>query len=151
MRSLMKSLTISLFAVGLFSSQSVLAKVVAFECVSETVFVASDDYKPSEMLMESLQKLIKDTGKQTNYHLVDLNERVWETRGRVLTNVVVSPSQISVLDSKGYGITSGSSGEYLMINRTDLKFATKGLERWGNLEQRGTCEIEEQKESLRAF
>ena len=144
MRSLM---TFSLLAIGLFSSQSVLAKVVAFECVSETVFVASDDYNPSEMMMESLQKLIEDRGKETHYHLVDLDERVWETRGRVLTNVVVSPSQISVLDSEG----NGSSGEYLMINRTDLKFATKGLEKYGNLEERGTCEIVEQKESLRAF
>lgn len=148
MRSFMKSLKILLLAIGLFSSQSVLAKVIAFECVSETVFVASDDYNPSEELMKAIQDVVENSSTETHYHLVDLNERVWETRDKVLTNVVVSPSQISVLDPEGF--TSGY-GEYLMINRTDLKFATKGLQELGNFEQRGTCKIVEQKESLRAF
>ena len=143
MKSLITSLKIWLLVVGLFSSQSILAKVVAFECVSKTVFVEGD-YTPSEEEMAMVQKLLEDSEIRTHYHLVDLSERVWETRDRVLKNVEVSPSQISVFDADGFY----PYGEYLMINRTDLKFATKGLADWGNLEQRGTCKITE---SPRAF
>ena len=131
MRSLIISLKISLLAIGLLSSQSGLAKVIAFEC--DTQWQLTDDQV--KLFGADKEQALIARSAQTQKFLVDMTNLVWETEDRVLTDVVVSPNQISVTDYKAAG-----GATTMTISRIDLTFEDDG-----RLKTVGSCEIVENK------
>ena len=125
MRSLM---TFSLLAIGLFSSQSVLAKVIAFEC--DTKWQLTSEQKRA---FGDNAEAVVARGAKTYKFLVDMSNLVWETEDRVLSDVVVSPNQISVVDYDDVVRPTR-----MTISRVDLSFEDDG-----SLKRVGSCEIVE--------
>ena len=136
-RRLISKMKISTLAVGLLSSQSVLAQVIEFNCSGRHDLDALQKLGFNQEMLDIFAPLeLKIT------ILVDLTNRSAESGDRIYTDIVISPNKILIPYEEDIpvGEFTDSISRTKSISRIDLSFEDTGGLPWS-----GTCEIVENK------